>query len=274
MAINGMSNYLENELINHLLRNIRYIPPAHVYLALYTATPTDTYAGVEVSSTSTGYSRMQCPVFNISANHASASEEIKFGPATQDWGIVASFALMDGSTGGNMLLFGSLNNALDIYDLDSIIISGSSFSVSLVGNEYGGWGDETASNILDGILNNNGLDFPGATIYLALGRVLVTNSSNVFLSWLEVGGAGYSRKLIGNNWSNPTVGSTINTTNITFTEKAAGNWGNVANCALFNSSSTGDVLFWGTLSPPRNVLIGDAFEFSSGCVVLNLTSGV
>ena len=47
-----MSNYLENALVNAVLRNTSYTSPATVYLALYTSDPTDADAGTEVSGTS------------------------------------------------------------------------------------------------------------------------------------------------------------------------------------------------------------------------------
>jgi hypothetical protein len=43
------SNYLENALINAVLRNTTYTSPATVYVSLYTSDPTDADSGTEVS---------------------------------------------------------------------------------------------------------------------------------------------------------------------------------------------------------------------------------
>lgn len=50
-----LSNYLENKLIDHVLRNTAYTPPATVYLALYTTDPTDADSGTEVSGGGTAF---------------------------------------------------------------------------------------------------------------------------------------------------------------------------------------------------------------------------
>ena len=43
------SNFMENKIIDHMLRNQAYTPPATVYVALYTSDPTDADTGTEVS---------------------------------------------------------------------------------------------------------------------------------------------------------------------------------------------------------------------------------
>ena len=43
------SNYLENALINAVLRNTSYTSPTTVYVSLYTTDPTDADSGTEVS---------------------------------------------------------------------------------------------------------------------------------------------------------------------------------------------------------------------------------
>jgi len=45
----GKSDYLENKVLDHVLRNTSYTPPATVYLGLFTANPTDAGGGTEVS---------------------------------------------------------------------------------------------------------------------------------------------------------------------------------------------------------------------------------
>lgn len=44
-----MSNYLENALLNAVLRNTSYTSPSTVFVALYTSDPTDAGSGTEVS---------------------------------------------------------------------------------------------------------------------------------------------------------------------------------------------------------------------------------
>ena len=42
------SNYLENAIINAVLRNTAYTSPSTVYVSLYTSDPTDADTGTEV----------------------------------------------------------------------------------------------------------------------------------------------------------------------------------------------------------------------------------
>ena len=45
------SDFMENKIIDHMLRNQAYTPPATVYVALYTDDPTDADTGTEVTGT-------------------------------------------------------------------------------------------------------------------------------------------------------------------------------------------------------------------------------
>ena len=66
------SNFLENALINAVLRNTTYTSPATVYVSLYTSDPTDADSGTEVSGGS--YARtavtMGAPSNGVSTNSA------------------------------------------------------------------------------------------------------------------------------------------------------------------------------------------------------------
>ena len=52
----AMTDYLENKVIDWMLRGQTFTPPATLYVALYTTTLTDSSAGTEV--TGGGYARV------------------------------------------------------------------------------------------------------------------------------------------------------------------------------------------------------------------------
>jgi len=54
------SNYLENAIINAVLRNTSYTSPTTVYVGLFTNDPTDADAGTEVSTSGTSYAVFSC----------------------------------------------------------------------------------------------------------------------------------------------------------------------------------------------------------------------
>jgi len=54
----GTHNNLANVIINHLLRNQAFTPPATIYVALFTVLPTRSTTGTEVSTSGTAYARV------------------------------------------------------------------------------------------------------------------------------------------------------------------------------------------------------------------------
>lgn len=124
-----MSNYLENALINAVLRNTSYTSPATVYLALYTSDPTDADAGTEVSGNA--YAR-QAITFGAPSNGVSTNTAaIEFPQATGSWGTVAYVGIRDADTGGNLLFHTALDASKTIATGDVFRVAIGSLSVTL-----------------------------------------------------------------------------------------------------------------------------------------------
>jgi hypothetical protein len=111
------SNFLELELLDHVLGNEAYTAPGTVWVALYTATPSDTGGGTEC----TGGSYARVAVVNNDTNWPAASggsksngTQINFPTATASWGTVTSFAILDADTSGNFLYWGALTTPQEI----------------------------------------------------------------------------------------------------------------------------------------------------------------
>ena len=263
-----MSNYLEQQLINHMFRNIPYTPPANVYLALYETDPNENGTGLEVGITGDrgqGYARVLCPTFTI-ANGLASTTEMTFPMATRNWGTVAHMGIKDAASGGNLLFYGSLSETLTVSITNTVRAYP---TIRLLGDANYGWGAGVANSILDFVLNGVSFSPPGFSVYLALGRSIILDDYANFTSWTEVNATGYARQnVIG--WTAPVDGAITNTVVITFTNNAPANWGSISNIALFNSSSAGDLLLWGRLSTPRIVYLGDGFRFQIGDIVVSL----
>lgn len=97
------SDYLENKLKDHVLRNTAYTPPSVLYLALYTASPSDAGGGTEVSGG--GYVRQ---AVTVSATYTN-SNLIQF-PNTGWSGNIVAVGLFDASSGGNFLLYKTISS--------------------------------------------------------------------------------------------------------------------------------------------------------------------
>jgi hypothetical protein len=98
--MSDLSNYAENAIGNHLLRNVALTAPAAVYLGLFTAV-TDAEAGTGTEVSGGGYVRKPitfgAPTNGVFANSAA----VTFDPASGNWGTVSHAAIFDAASGGN-----------------------------------------------------------------------------------------------------------------------------------------------------------------------------
>lgn len=123
-----MSDYLENALINHVLRATALTSPVAVYVALYTSNPTDTDTGTEV--TGGAYAR-QTVTFGVPSNGvATNSAQVTFPVATASWGLVTHIGIRDAATLGNLIVYGPLSTNKQIDIGDQFIIKTSSLSIT------------------------------------------------------------------------------------------------------------------------------------------------
>jgi len=123
------SNYLENAIINAVLRNTSYTSPTTVYVGLFTNDPTDADTGTEVSGGS--YARVSvtfgAPTNGVTTNSA----DVTFPTATAGWGEVTHVGLYDASTSGNLLFHTGLDTAKTIDSGDIFKITSGNLSVTL-----------------------------------------------------------------------------------------------------------------------------------------------
>jgi len=116
------SDYLENQIIDHMLRAVAFTPPATIYLALYTVAPTDAGGGTEVSGGA--YARQSFTLTAASAGASSNSADITFPTATADWGTVVACAILDAATAGNFLMWSNL-------DASKAVANGDTFKINI-----------------------------------------------------------------------------------------------------------------------------------------------
>ncbi len=115
--MSSFSDYLENALLDHVFRNTAYSSPATVYLALYTANPTDAGGGTEV--TGAGYARQAITFGAASGGAMSNTAQVSFTASGGDYGTVTGIGIFDASTAGNLLAWDAITSA-NVTDGDSI----------------------------------------------------------------------------------------------------------------------------------------------------------
>lgn len=111
--MSAMSDYLEVELRKHIFRTGSFTKPTALYVALFTANPSDSGGGTEVSGGS--YARVQRDPLDANWTGASSTDgltdnaaAITFPTPTANWGTITGFGIFDASSGGNLLIWGAL----------------------------------------------------------------------------------------------------------------------------------------------------------------------
>jgi hypothetical protein len=121
----AMSDFVENNFWDMVLRGQTWTIPANLHFALFTAAPSDSGGGTEVAGGS--YARVSVArslanfagtqgagttVASTGTGGASSNNTvITFPSPTASWGTVTHYGLFDASTGGNLFFHGALTTA-------------------------------------------------------------------------------------------------------------------------------------------------------------------
>lgn len=105
--MSAMSDYLENEILDHILGTGSYTMPTTVYVGLSTGSFGEDNSGTEL--TGNNYSRVSATFSAASGGTTSNSGALEFAAATGSWGTVSHFGIFDASTAGNLLIHGALS---------------------------------------------------------------------------------------------------------------------------------------------------------------------
>lgn len=128
----SFTDYLENEVLDHILNDGAYTAPTNVFVGLYTATPDDTGGGTEVSGGSYARQSTAAADWNAAASGSKDNANaITFPTATASWGTVTSFGLFDAVTAGNLMAYGDLTASKLIDNGDIYKFNAGNLTVSL-----------------------------------------------------------------------------------------------------------------------------------------------
>ena len=116
--------------------------------------------------------------------------------------------------------------------------------------------------ILDHVFRNSAYTAP-STIYVAL----FTSAPNDAGGGTEVSGNGYARQSMA--FSAASSGSIANSGSVEF-PTATGDQGTIVAMGLFDASSRGNLLAYGSLTANKTVSSGDVFRFNASSVTISL----
>jgi hypothetical protein len=125
----------------------------------------------------------------------------------------------------------------------------------------GGKSDYLENALLDHVLG--GGDFTRPTpVYLALFTVTPSDTGG----GTEVTGGSYARKSVTNNNTNfPAASGGSKSLNVdTSFAQASADWGTVVAFGIFDAATSGNLLYWGPISPTKTVQNGDTARFLAG----------
>lgn len=127
----ALSDYAEKLLLDFLMTSGTATRPTAWYVALYTAAPSDSGGGTEVSTG--GYAR-QSVSFDAATSPGgttSNSADVSFTAVGGDYGTVTHMGIFDASTGGNLLWHGVLSASKTVEDGDTITFSAGNIDLTM-----------------------------------------------------------------------------------------------------------------------------------------------
>lgn len=153
--MSAASNYLENAVLDHVLKNTAYTQPTTLRVALFSGTAADVLAALEAGTASatagnwgyyevltsgTAYGREAATFSAASGGSATTSANITFSTATANYdntagsgSTITCIAIVDNATvgSGNVLFYGQLDNPKEVLSGDTFQVSAGNLTVSL-----------------------------------------------------------------------------------------------------------------------------------------------
>lgn len=118
--------------------------------------------------------------------------------------------------------------------------------------------DYLEDEILDHIFGKGAYTPP--TIYIALFTVTPSDAGG----GTECTGGSYERKAtVAGDWTTSSGGALSNGNELSFVQATA-SWGTVVAFGLFDAASSGNLLYWGAISPTKAIDSGDTAKFAVG----------
>lgn len=264
----SITDFLENELLDHALNNATYTAPTNIYLALATADPTDAATGASMNevANSGSYARTEITVGVASSRRVTQDADVDFPQASGSWGTVTHWAITDSAThgAGNVLAHGALGESKAIVSGNSPTVASGEVYVEFSAGEISNY---LADELLDHVFNNAAFTSP-TTTYVALCDATVSDSSTGS-TISEPSGGSYAREEVQPNggssptWDLAASGVVDNGAAVTFTTATA-SWGTIVAVAIVDASSNGNLLFYDNTMGDQAVGTDDTAEFGAG----------
>lgn len=129
--MSALSDYSEKLILDWLMTTGSATRPTAWYIGLFTAAPSDSGGGTEVSGS--GYSR-QSVTFAAATSPGGTTDNtgsVSFTASGGDWGSITHIGIFDASTSGNLLWHGSLSSSKTVNDGDTLQFAAGAVDLTL-----------------------------------------------------------------------------------------------------------------------------------------------
>jgi phosphatidylethanolamine-binding protein (PEBP) family uncharacterized protein len=265
--MSAFSDFLENELMDHMFRNSVYSKPA-LHFALFTAAPSDSGGGTEVTGGS--YARATVTNDNTAFPQCAATGTptktnalaITFPTASAAWGTVTHWGIFDASTSGNLLAHGALASTRTIASGDVPRLAVGAISLTMSNAVSGGLTDFAKRKLLDHVFGGPAYT-PIATLYTGLGTAL---SGETITEWADTA---YTRQATA--FDAASGGACINADAETYTDGGgADDVATLTHFGVWDDSGAGNLLAVGPLGASRSIVATDAVTLPDGSLSISL----
>jgi hypothetical protein len=264
--MSALSDYLENALLNHLLRNTPYSKPATVQVALFTAAPSDSGGGTEATGGS--YARAVVTNDNTAFPECASTGTptktnalaVAFPTATAAWGTITHWGVFDAG-GTNLLAHGALTSTRTVASGDAPRLAVGAVSFAMSNATSGGLTDFAKRKLLDHVFGGPGYT-PVATIYTGLGTALAGES---LTEWAD---SSYTRQATA--FDAASGGACINADAETYSASVASGATTLTHFGVWDDSGAGNLLAVGPLGTSRSVVDTDTVSLPDGSLSIAL----
>lgn len=262
------ATFLENELYDHLFRNLTYTDPVTVYAALFgtTASTANLEAGTLTGEISgNGYTRIAitfgAPTAGLGSNSAAVTFPVN---TTSNWGIIRFMAIMDAATVGAVLMYTQL-------DSDVVINVGNQFQFNVgdIDVDFKPAGSEIATALSNGLYDHvmrSIAHTSPANVWLAMyTSTAIESELEASTHTNEVANASaYARLAL--TVTAPSDGAGSNSGDHTFAAASGGNWGTLRWVAIVDNATRGSgvVLVYTQLDSDVVINDGNTLQFNNG----------
>ncbi|KKL76230.1 hypothetical protein LCGC14_2046970 [marine sediment metagenome] len=132
----SFTDFLENELLDHVFAAAAFVAPVTTFIGLSTTTPADDGTNITEPPGGAAYARVSKT--NNLTNWPAASGGAKsngtavtFTTATGDWGTVVAIGIFDAVTAGNLLAWADLTTNKAVNDGDTAEFAANDIDITL-----------------------------------------------------------------------------------------------------------------------------------------------